>query len=881
VAGEAVVVIRLEDKASGALDKIDGSAKTLSGRFKNLAKGALARLGALTAGAFAASKAFNELKNLSEAEGALRSLGVNADNATATFAKLSSELKGQASTVELTAAAYDVASAGFGTIAEQTEILRAATKGAVGGMSDLNTVGNAVTSVLNSYGMEASEASKLVDQFIQTQNDGKIIIEQYANQIGRLAPTAAAAGVGIDEVNAAISAITAKGVAPEQTITGLNMALVALLKPSGEASKLAKSLGIEFNETALKSKGFGGVLKDVVKRTKGNTTQMTKLFGSVDALKAVLALTSDDLETFEANLKKQRDAAGVADKAFEDMSSTLSGALKGLDSAFKNLIVAFKPVMPAIVKPIELLAAGIQLAADNFKKLAVAAAFFGTLAAFAKASAIAQGLLAAKTALLAVKTKVAAVAAAALQLIMNPANIGKIAVALTVAAGTAVALGVAMDSAAGKAEEGQKKVKEAATGTTEELKKQEEATKNAAEAKERSLAAAKSSLEFATKEKEQIKAQQAAYENTINVTSARLNAEKEINKLQGAQLQAAYEMAGSAARRLQIAKDIFQNDVEAARIKHQQAINEIEAARQSLEFKRQGAIIDGKILKARGEMAIAEADGLEAKKAAQTQAQKALDSQMQAIRLIDNQIKAQGEVAEYQKQAAEAQFKANILAAEQSLKQKLVSDEIGLSQTQANNLARELGQGAIKSTDLNTGMSQVKTSTEQTSIMMIRVATNAERAATAINNAAAAQRNLNAARAQGGGGSAQGAAQGAYWPGGFQAFAKGGMVTGPTLGLIGEGGEPEYIIPQSKAAGFAANYLSGQRGAGAIPAFADGGYVGPSSASVSIQTGPVTQMDGTNYVTTKDLGRAVQAGVNQTLDLIRRDGNTRAALGLS
>ena len=112
-------------------------------------------------------------------------------------------------------------------------------------------------------------------------------------------------------------------------------------------------------------------------------------------------------------------------------------------------------------------------------------------------------------------------------------------------------------------------------------------------------------------------------------------------------------------------------------------------------------------------------------------------------------------------------------------------------------------------------------------------------------------------------------------------FAEGGMVTGPTVAMIGEGGEPEYIIPQSKAAGFAANYLTGKRGAGAIPGFADGGYVAPSSANVSIQTGPVTQMNGTNYVTTQDMGKAVQAGIQQTLDLIRRDGNVRTQLGLA
>ena len=76
-------------------------------------------------------------------------------------------------------------------------------------------------------------------------------------------------------------------------------------------------------------------------------------------------------------------------------------------------------------------------------------------------------------------------------------------------------------------------------------------------------------------------------------------------------------------------------------------------------------------------------------------------------------------------------------------------------------------------------------------------------------------------------------------------FAKGGVVNGPTLAMVGEGGEPEYIIPQSKAAGFAANYLNGARGASAIPAFAEGGYVGP----INVQTGPVMQQGGTNYVT--------------------------------
>jgi tape measure domain-containing protein len=108
-------------------------------------------------------------------------------------------------------------------------------------------------------------------------------------------------------------------------------------------------------------------------------------------------------------------------------------------------------------------------------------------------------------------------------------------------------------------------------------------------------------------------------------------------------------------------------------------------------------------------------------------------------------------------------------------------------------------------------------------------------------------------------------------------FADGGVVTKPTVAMIGEGGEPEYIVPQSKAAGFAANYLSGARGSSAIPSGGGGG----AAPTISIQTGPVTQMNGQNYVTTQDLSRAVQAGVQQTLNMMRNDRGTRRAVGLA
>jgi hypothetical protein len=112
------------------------------------------------------------------------------------------------------------------------------------------------------------------------------------------------------------------------------------------------------------------------------------------------------------------------------------------------------------------------------------------------------------------------------------------------------------------------------------------------------------------------------------------------------------------------------------------------------------------------------------------------------------------------------------------------------------------------------------------------------------------------------------------------AFAEGGVVAGPTLAMVGEGNEREYIVPESKMARASANYLAGLRGGAVVPRFAEGGVVVPNTGSVNIQTGPVTQMGGQDFVTTQDLSDAVMAGIDQTLQLLRRDGSIRSSLGL-
>ena len=376
-----------------------GAGKAANGAslaFKGAAASLATLLGPITAGitlVAAFGKVFSTLAQQDFASAKVKTLGVDVDTLNPKLASLTNELSGQVSQLDLLSASYDVASAGFGDVTELTEVLKASQLGATGGFSDLATVADATTSVLNAYGKSSADAAKIVDGFVQTQNDGKIIVEQYAQQIGRLAPIAAGAGVGIDELNAAISSVTATGVPVESTFAGLRQVIAAIQKPTGEAAKAAEKLGIDFSAAALKSKGLGGVLQEIVDKGGASEETLALLFGSVEARTAVLPLLNDQLVSFNKNLENQANAQDVAAKAAFTASNTINGQLTRLGTAFTNLAGEGSEFGAIIRESLKIAAVTVEALGAAFKiVLAPVRAIFAAVNEVGKAIAEAIGM---------------------------------------------------------------------------------------------------------------------------------------------------------------------------------------------------------------------------------------------------------------------------------------------------------------------------------------------------------------------------------------------------------------------------------------------------------------------------------------------------------
>ena len=130
-----------------------------------------------------------------------------ADNFPAVQAAIKSVVDSRRLTNEIDAntAAYQLLSAGVSDAAGIQKTLTASVKLAKAGFTDTATAVDGLTTVINAYGLSTAQAAKVADQFAQKQNDGKITIGQYAEKIGKVAPIAAALGISLEEVNAALA----------------------------------------------------------------------------------------------------------------------------------------------------------------------------------------------------------------------------------------------------------------------------------------------------------------------------------------------------------------------------------------------------------------------------------------------------------------------------------------------------------------------------------------------------------------------------------------------------------------------------------------------------------------------------------------------------
>jgi len=350
-AGRAYVELVLNDRLSRGLKRAEKKMKAFGAGLRNVGARLMGVSAALATPFVAGAKVFADFEQqMAAVSTMLDDPAAHMDRFRGAVRRMSVEF-GE-STEALAGGLYDILSASV-PAEKALDVLAVAVRAAKAGMTDTKTAADAITTVLNSYGLAAEHAGLVSDVLFSVVKRGKTTFAELAPQIGLVASTAASAGVGLDELGAALATLTRSGVRTENAVTAVNRIIATFLKPTGEAAEYARELGFEMSTATLKSEGLAGVFERIAKL---DPETIASLFPNVRALRGVIPALKN-LEGFTDDIKRMRSGAGATEEAYRKMTATLGHAFAQLKASG---LAALSVIGEALAEPLAKAAAQVK-----------------------------------------------------------------------------------------------------------------------------------------------------------------------------------------------------------------------------------------------------------------------------------------------------------------------------------------------------------------------------------------------------------------------------------------------------------------------------------------------------------------------------------------
>lgn len=255
---------------------------------------------------------------------------------------------------------YNAISAGQKT-GDAVNFVTNSTKLAKAGFADAGAALDVLTTILNAYGMEASEVTNVSDMLIQTQNLGKTTVAELSSSMGKVIPTANACHVQLDQLCAGYAKMTANGVATAESTTYMNSMLNELGKSGTTVSDILKEkTGKSFAELMENGMSLADVLSILKESADEQNLSFGDLWSSSEAGKAGLILLGDSAEDFNNTLEQMRKSTGATDSAFEKLQTNSSKINKAVNDVKNTFIILGGVILDTFSPAIEAVTGGIQ-----------------------------------------------------------------------------------------------------------------------------------------------------------------------------------------------------------------------------------------------------------------------------------------------------------------------------------------------------------------------------------------------------------------------------------------------------------------------------------------------------------------------------------------
>ena len=206
--------------------------------------------------------------------------------------------------IELAKAYYQIVSAGHDGAAG-LNLLDVSSKAATAGITDTKTAADGLTTVINAWGLEATEANRVADVMFKTVEKGKTTFPELASNIALVAPMASAMKISYEEIFAATASLTKQGNSTSMAMTQIRSAMIAMNDVLGDG----------WNKTMTFQEG----LKAIRDMAGGSDSKLKEMMGRIEGMNGVLALTGTKALAAAEDLDAMTTATGAMQKAYSLM----------------------------------------------------------------------------------------------------------------------------------------------------------------------------------------------------------------------------------------------------------------------------------------------------------------------------------------------------------------------------------------------------------------------------------------------------------------------------------------------------------------------------------------------------------------------------------
>ena len=324
------VVVQVVVKGGKDLDGLTKKTGTATKSFGKMAAGILAATAAFRGISSVIGKAMKSFRDFEFQMAKVRAVTGASDK---DFKKLTNTAKELGRTTFFTAQQVAELQTNYGKLGFSTkEILdaqEATLQLATATDTDLGRAAIVAGAAIRGFGLDASEAGRVVDVMAEAFTSSALDIEKFQTSMTKVAPIAAAANISLEATTAIMGTLTDAGI--EASIAGTSLRNI-FLKMQDSSSDLSKFLGYTVNS----SDDLERALNDLNKAGLTNEEVM-----SLVDLRQVAAFNTmiRGSERIQQLTKDFNEANGAAAKMADIVADTLEGSFKRLTSATEGLSI--------------------------------------------------------------------------------------------------------------------------------------------------------------------------------------------------------------------------------------------------------------------------------------------------------------------------------------------------------------------------------------------------------------------------------------------------------------------------------------------------------------------------------------------------------------